>query len=525
MGRTSFPVQLRVLVLVALCLLVGPAHAFAAAPVDQISYSFERPECPEDEDGWYDVAIVNTDGTATHELTLNGVNKDQSWAPDGSRMVALQWDKHPVLFHPRQLLTLRADGSDAHMLTTWPRSITDVQWSPVSSRVMAVADHDPNRKEGRIMRYDVKTGARSVMYQNSDGAIIHDMAWSPDGTKMLFIRRFNGVDQARMLDLVTGKVTITKVGTASTRAIAWSVATGEQAFATEDNIKILTPAGSLSTLVSLGRAGGLGWSPTGDALTFDGIYGDTSGVYTISRDGKQIRQLRQDNRTGYGQRDTGFDPTWRPKITRTSPRFDVTFPTSCDYYGPEQITYTLLGEDEKPLAGRTITLQSSSDGRAWRTMAIRTTDANGQVPTWARPTKLRYYRAFYDGDGVTAQTTSRIGAIKPRVDVSVPKMSSKVAKGAYFKVSGTLRPYHKPGSTRTSPVRIYFYRWETNDSGQQKWVLRRIATAACKKSKTGMSYSTKVSLPFKGQWAARAYHPEDDVHSATTSAERRLTVR
>ena len=96
------------------------------------------------------------------------------------------------------LMIARADGSDARRVTPWAISAADADWSPDGRRLVFAARLASNEYIQSIMVVDV--GRRRICEQltNGDGLTgdgdtvryqeSFNSVWSPDGTRILFVR-------------------------------------------------------------------------------------------------------------------------------------------------------------------------------------------------------------------------------------------------------------------------------------------------------------------------------------------------
>jgi hypothetical protein len=83
-------------------------------------------------------------------------------------------------------------------------------------------------------------------------------------------------------------------------------------------------------------------------------------------------------------------------------------------------------------------------------------------------------------------------------------------RGRSYKVYGYLKPRHRSG---TYPVRIY--KWRKVNG---KWRSEGFVKAKASDYSTYTRYSKALSLPRRGTWRLRAYHPADGGHAGSWSS-------
>lgn len=97
------------------------------------------------------------------------------WSPDGSKIAFLTYPAHPFDVKATELYVMNADGTNQIQLT--PRdSVHRHQWSPNGSSIT----FDRSRS---IWTVPAKGGGANVLIADGYGA-----AWSPDGTRVAFVR-------------------------------------------------------------------------------------------------------------------------------------------------------------------------------------------------------------------------------------------------------------------------------------------------------------------------------------------------
>jgi Tol biopolymer transport system component len=169
---------------------------------------FFRPSTPAEGDGEpMDLYVVNVDGTALQKLDPPGTTTGlveggiaASWSPDGRNVAVVLssgsfWDDDA-----RAVYVVDADGSHVKLIT--PRGdILSAQWSP-DGRWIAFDSSDGGPHDLYVVHPD-GTGLAQITSSDDDGLFSFGPVWSPDSTRLLFIR---GLDELDSTDLWTVNV-------------------------------------------------------------------------------------------------------------------------------------------------------------------------------------------------------------------------------------------------------------------------------------------------------------------------------
>jgi Tol biopolymer transport system component len=150
-----------------------------------------------DSNGFSAIYVIRPDGRNLRKLTHPQAPMSDykpRFSPDGTQVVFIR-ERGTADFGPAALFTMHVDGSHLHRLTPFSLRADDSDWSPDGKQI--VFDGYPNpRAYGDIYAVSA-TGGRAVdLTRNPAGkAGSADPAWSPDGTKILFLdnRVLNGV--------------------------------------------------------------------------------------------------------------------------------------------------------------------------------------------------------------------------------------------------------------------------------------------------------------------------------------------
>jgi hypothetical protein len=151
-----------------------------------------------------------------------------------------------------------------------------------------------------------------------------------------------------------------------------------------------------------------------------------------------------------------------------------------------------------------------------------------------------YYAGFYNeatlwpnatmvSVSATGTTTLNLDVHpKPKVSLTKAVAPSSVRRLRRFTAYGFLKPRHRAG---TYPVLFQCFRYTRQRDGRYAWVLVRTVSARAydyrprRRAAYYTKYKATISLPSRGRWAIRAYHPADTVYGPSYSPYRYITVR
>jgi Tol biopolymer transport system component len=193
------------------------------------------------------VYTVNPDGTGERALTSpNSRASDPSLSPDGNQ-VAFAYSRGTAASAPGWgIWIVNANGTGAHQVTTDPQSVASL-------------DHEP--------------------------------AWSPDGSKIVFVRGSPADLYVMNADGTGGSTNLTASFATGANDPSWSPLGDKIAFSTGGNIFVMNADGS-GTPLQVTPSGGQGkdtptWSPNGSRIA----YGNHSQIRTVNPAGGNDAQL------------------------------------------------------------------------------------------------------------------------------------------------------------------------------------------------------------------------------------------
>jgi len=191
-----------------------------------------------DRDGDYEIYVMNADGTGQTQITNNtAYDADPAWSPDGSK-IAFNRQVLTVWPYGADIYVMNADGSAETSVTNNGLSGVwngDVDWSPDGSKIAFLRMVSLGDWEVYVMNPD---GSGQTNLTNNPGALEGLPTWSPDGSKIayggrggvtnpeIFVMNADGGDKVR--------ITYTADGVSDCDP-AWSPDGSKIAFATDQD--------------------------------------------------------------------------------------------------------------------------------------------------------------------------------------------------------------------------------------------------------------------------------------------------
>ena len=253
-----------------------------------------------------DVYVMSAAGRNTERLTRSPYDDDEpQWSPDGTRLV---WNRNRGDSPTGRLLVMNADGTGKHLLAGRERDDAHARWSPAGEEILFESRDDCYSAECVNFQLDLHvvgvdgTNERSLTRTDANETAA---AWSPDGTRIAFVRELggddaeifvmdaDGTDAIQLTDLTGASFSpawspdgaqiaftrITDPGNFETRLAVADVATGQVATLTTEEVGGVQPV----------------WSPDGGRISFSGhrSLGRTASyeIHTIRPDGSELVRL------------------------------------------------------------------------------------------------------------------------------------------------------------------------------------------------------------------------------------------
>lgn len=141
------------------------------------------------------VVIMNGDGANPRMLAEHAAgNKMPRWSPDGSR----------IAFYSRrrgwsQIWVVPAEGGEPHRLTNVAADNEDLQWSPDGRRIAYTSIRGDDLLSSDIFCVDLETGTERCL-TDTPGCFDGAPAWSPDGSRIAFLSDRDGWIHVYLMD-------------------------------------------------------------------------------------------------------------------------------------------------------------------------------------------------------------------------------------------------------------------------------------------------------------------------------------
>lgn len=215
------------------------------------------------EGGHTEIFTANADGSNVKRLTSGTLSADQpAWSPDGTRIAY----RLSANYSPARIWVINADGTNPHAITNdAPGEHHHPAWSPrQEDGGYRIAYAQAAMKDGymRAQIWSVRDDGsdRQILSDESVGAYDDEPSWSPDGTRIVFVR--------------SGQELVVVKADRSEWPLLMGDLEGEQ----------LAPA----------------WSPDGSLIAFVSSHeidpnGYAKQIYTVRPDGSGLRRRTFDN--------------------------------------------------------------------------------------------------------------------------------------------------------------------------------------------------------------------------------------
>ena len=243
-------------------------------------------------------AIVHMNVIANYSVTIKDINiAEQIYSPN--------------------IVTMNTDGSNVQQLTTDGRSKISASWSPIGNKIaFAVAldnfDGGSCNNCGDSEIYTIDSNGGNLFKVTDNGWDDTYPTWSPDGTKIAFIGRFdnssNGAKDLIVMDASGNnrQLVMRNVGTGSASgAPAWSPDGDKIAFVLNSveiefgtNYEVFTANADGTDVQNLTGSYALPnilfsptWAPDGSRIAFATFASGPTGIFVIDSDGSNLRQV------------------------------------------------------------------------------------------------------------------------------------------------------------------------------------------------------------------------------------------
>ena len=207
-----------------------------------------------------DLFVVRVDGSSETRLTADPqVEADAQWSPDGSKI---------AFRSGREISVMNADGTNVRRLTSRTNDLPNTfTWSPDSSRI-AFISAGPSGNEPSGVEIDVAnadgTGKVVVRRPTPPNNIFTQLAWSPDGSKIVFAVGNGHSTDIALMD-ADGKNVVQLSSIQADRPI-WSPDGSKISFEGADGIYVVDVGSGDVHHISGSGSGSVSWAPDGAVL-------------------------------------------------------------------------------------------------------------------------------------------------------------------------------------------------------------------------------------------------------------------
>ena len=270
-----------VVLIVVVFLTAGVALYLTVNPPQQGTTALQPPRLAfvSDRDGNPEVYVMDGDGKNIRRLTENPAwDFYPTWSPDGTQIAFLRFAGEPgqrVVSEENGLYLVNADGSgEVQLVQISSTMAAGPAWSPDGTQI-AYAVSDETQSGGgqhsiHVMSRQGGEPTTVLTYTHS----VFSLAWSSDGTYLLFTSGGDLGPRASALDLTSGMVT--ELGNPAWVAACSSAGEEVAYFAlTDGSLHVVRPTGEGDhPLGDVGQSGhnryatGLVWSPDGETLFY-----------------------------------------------------------------------------------------------------------------------------------------------------------------------------------------------------------------------------------------------------------------
>ena len=296
----------------------GLSRPLAAFPGKKSRIAFDSDRHGGDTDIW----TMRPNGSRLVNLTAGSGTSDEraNWRADGRKIVFMS-DRETPLNPPVpamkgpdfEIFVMNADGSNQTQITFNELDDEDPAWSPNGSRIVFVRDFDPVRGKLDLDILTMKAdGTGEQNLTNSPGVLDHEPNWAPNGRKIAFARApdndsNNDIYKMSPDGLNIRRLTINALNnefpnwSPDGRRIAFNSNRDEETF----EVYTMRAGGGDVTRLTFNKAGdGLpAWSPNGRKIAFASDRAGSPDIHTMRADGHN--QMNRTNKKSFD-----YAPDW-----------------------------------------------------------------------------------------------------------------------------------------------------------------------------------------------------------------------
>jgi TolB protein len=262
------------------------------------------------ENEFYDLWVVRSDGAVTRKLTNNDLNcHSPAWSPDGRKLayVATVNGKSRI-----NLIDLTISTEDIFVkgettLTDGGFDNADPRWSPDGRNILFISNRDGNPDI-----YVMQSSGSNIVNLTRNPANDDSASWSPDGTKILFRSERDGNQEIYTMNADgTGVKNLTR-NPARDNSPVWSHDGRHILFITSRHMgetlyQMNANGGSPGYLASFDfKVRGPVWSPDDKRIALAGFTGTDWDIFILDTTAKKLTNI---TKTPINE----FEPAWAPK--------------------------------------------------------------------------------------------------------------------------------------------------------------------------------------------------------------------